>query len=162
MLNHIVPYDMSADVEDLNHSMVTGGSSFAWTGCSSSIASGELAPKLCSGLTSSVMPTVSLSAILGEAWASRGSVDSGERKPVELSQWWVEEETCEMTGSWTEEEDDGVAPEQELPGYEAWVEGRGYGAGAEGPGYGVAPEGWDSSRSYCTPNTSSSSCTWLR
>lgn len=109
---------MTVDLEDLNHSMVTEASSFTSSDCSLSNATGEQAPTLCSALTSSDMPMVSLSAILGEAWASRVSADSAERKPVELSQWWVEEETCEMTVSWTEEEDDGAELEHELPGYE--------------------------------------------
>lgn len=64
------------------------------------------------------MGAVSSASIFGEVGASRGSRGSGDRKPEELSQFWVEEETWEMTGICTEEEDEvGVVVEVEvLPG----------------------------------------------
>lgn len=133
-------------VEGLNHSMVMEASSLAWARCccSSSSTSGELPPTLLSILVSSVMTAVSSAAILRDAGASRGSRGSGERKPEEFSQFWVEEETWEMTGIWTEEEDEAavVVEVVVLPGYTGWC--------------------WDSSSSYWTPSASSSSCTWLR
>lgn len=134
-------------VEGLNHSMVMEASSLAWARCcccSSSSTSGELPPTLLSTLVSSVMTAVSSASILRDAGASSGSRGSGERKPEEVSQFWVEEETWEMTGIWTEEEDEAmvVVEVAVLPGYTGWC--------------------WDSSSSYWTPNASSSSCTWLR
>lgn len=136
-------------VEGFAHSMVMEASSLARAHCccrccSLSSTSGELPPTLLSILASSVMTTVSSASTLSDAGASRGSRGSGERKPEELSQFWVEEETWEMTGIWTEEEDEATAVVEvaPLPAYTGWC--------------------WDSSSSYWTPSASSSSCTWLR
>lgn len=128
--------------EDFNHSMVMEATSLAWACCCSSNTSGELPPTRLSILVSSVMAAVSSASILWEAGASRGSRGSGERKPEELSQFCVEEETWEMTGICTEEEDEAALVVELLPGYTGWC--------------------WDSSSSYWTPSASSSSCTWLR
>lgn len=110
-------------VEGLNHSMVIEASSLPWVCCcccccSSSSTSGELPPTLLSILVSSVTTAVSSASILREAEASRGSRGSGERKPEEFSQFWVEEETWEMTGIWTEEVDEAavVVEVEVLPG----------------------------------------------
>lgn len=76
-------------------------------GCSSPNSSGEL-PLTPSLILFSVMTAVSSASVLLEVGASRGSRGSGESKPEELSQFCVEEETWEMTGIWTEEEDEAV------------------------------------------------------
>lgn len=132
--------------EDLNHSMVIEASSlsraFCCCCCSSSDTSGELSPTPLSTLVSCVRAAVSSASILREAGVSKESRGSGDRKPDELSKFWVEDDTWEMTDIWTEEEVEVAVVVDVLPGYAGWC--------------------WDSTSSYWTPRASSSSCTWLR
>lgn len=79
-------------------------------GCPPASDSRELPPPTLTSFSASFVTAGRSSASApSAAGASRESRGSGERKPEELSQCWVEEETWEMTGIWTEEEDEAAA-----------------------------------------------------